>query len=198
MEQSRTDAQHAARRDEHCAHAVLLHQHCFTCDPAVCTSSLAALLHLLHLVTRLLALLHLRPAVLHFLCHPPSCTSYRPSCNCPSCQCSCSTCGPPTNACCTCTALALSCTCTCSTAAPAARRCPVQPRCAHASSSLSRARLRSSPTSLSLSAAACCTPRMMAGLMFVFEPSLVFYMFYAVPSAFCLPAAPAPAAQEGS
>jgi hypothetical protein len=39
---------------------------------------------------------------------------------------------------------------------------------------------------------------MMAGLMFVFEPSLVFYMFYAVPSAFCLPAAPAPAAQEGS
>lgn len=55
-------------------------QHVFTCDPPT---------------------LHVLPAVLHRSCHPPSCASCRPSCDC-------STCGPPTSACCTCMAPALS------------------------------------------------------------------------------------------
>lgn len=108
MEPSRTDAPHAARRDEHAARAVLLHQHCFTCDPAgmhfvTCSTfrHLQHFLHLQHVFTCDPPTLHVLPAVLHRSCHPPSCASYRPSCDC-------STCGPPTSACCTCTAPALS------------------------------------------------------------------------------------------
>ena len=111
MGPSRTDAPHAARRDEPAAaRAVLLHQHRFTCDPAglhvvACSTSVTCstflllqhILHLQHVFTCDPPTLHVLPAVLHRSCHPPSCASYRPSCDC-------STCGPPTRACCTCTA----------------------------------------------------------------------------------------------
>jgi len=108
---SRTDAPHAARRDEPAAaRAVLLHQHRFTCDPAglhvvACSTSVTCstflllqhILHLQHVFTCDPPTLHVLPAVLHRSRHPPSCASYRPSCDC-------STCGPPTSACCTCMA----------------------------------------------------------------------------------------------
>ena len=123
MEPSRTDAPHAARRDEPAAaRAVLLHQPRFTCDPAglhvvACSTSVTCstffscstsftcstflllqhILHLQHVFTCDPPTLHVLPAVPHRSRHPPSCASYRPSCDC-------STCGPPTSACCTCTA----------------------------------------------------------------------------------------------
>ena len=90
MEPSRTDAPHAARRDEPAARAVLLHQHCFTCDPAglhvvtcstsVTCSTLLLLQHVLHLQhfsslaahPSLAARLHLRPADLARLARRPA------------------------------------------------------------------------------------------------------------------------------
>ena len=178
MGPSRTDAPHAARRDEPAAaRAVLLHQPRFTCDPAglhvvacstsvTCStllllqhfrhlqhfSSLAALpslaalffscstsftcstflllqhiLHLQHVFTCDPPTLHVLPAVPHRSRHPPSCTSYRPSCDC-------STCGPPTSACCTCTAPAFflfhgTCSQHERTAAPASTAPPDTTRC---------------------------------------------------------------------
>ena len=159
MGPSRTDAPHAARRDEPAARAVLLHQHCFTCDPAglhvvACSTSVTCstflllqhILHLQHVFTCDPPTLHVLPAVLHRSCHPPSCASYRPSCDC-------STCGPPTSACCTCTAPAFflfhgTCSQHERTAALAARlqhgAAQHNPAVAHASSSPSRARCASS------------------------------------------------------
>ena len=140
MEPSRTDAPHAARRDEPAARAVLLHQHRFTCDPAglhvvACSTSVTCstflllqhILHLQHVFTCDPPTLHVLPAVPHRSRHPPSCASYRPSCDC-------STCGPPTSACCTCTAPAFflfhgTCSQHERTAAPASTAPPDTTRC---------------------------------------------------------------------
>ena len=141
MGPSRTDAPHAARRDEPAAaRAVLLHQHRFTCDPAglhvvACSTSVTCstflllqhILHLQHVFTCDPPTLHVLPAVLHRSRHPPSCASYRPSCDC-------STCGPPTSACCTCTAPAFflfhgTCSQHERTAAPASTAPPDTTRC---------------------------------------------------------------------
>ena len=152
MGPSRTDAPHAARRDEPAARAVLLHQHRFTCDPAglhvvACSTSVTCstffscstsftcstflllqhILHLQHVFTCDPPTLHVLPAVPHRSRHPPSCASYRPSCDC-------STCGPPTSACCTCTAPAFflfhgTCSQHERTAAPASTAPPDTTRC---------------------------------------------------------------------
>ena len=116
-----------------------------TCSTSVTCSTFLLLQHILHLqhvFTCDPPTLHVLPAVLHRSRHPPSCASYRPSCDC-------STCGPPTSACCTCTAPAFffSTAPALSTSAQRhlqARRRPTQPAVAHASSSPSRARCASS------------------------------------------------------
>ena len=90
MGPSRTDAPHAARRDEPAARAVLLHQHRFTCDPAglhvvACSTSVTCstfllLQHFRHLQhfsslaahPSLAARLHLRPADLARLARRPA------------------------------------------------------------------------------------------------------------------------------
>ena len=118
----------------------------FSCSTSVTCSTFLLLQHFRHLQhlsslaahPSLAARLHLRPAdlarpvhvlpaVLHRSRHPPSCASYRPSCDC-------STCGPPTSACCTCTAPAFflfhgTCSQHERTAAPASTAPPDTTRC---------------------------------------------------------------------
>ena len=102
----------------------------FSCSTSVTCSTFLLLQHILHLqhvFTCDPPTLHVLPAVPHRSCHPPSCASYRPSCDC-------STCGPPTSACCTCTAPAFflfhgTCSQHERTAAPASTAPPDTTRC---------------------------------------------------------------------